>query len=66
VEEWFRKAKLLNKKREVVILEGEAMGTRVVEEEELVIDKTREKVIDCVFFVIEEEKQIAVSEIWLF
>jgi hypothetical protein len=62
VGEWFHKAKPLNKKKGVVILVAEAMVTRVVEEEELVIDKVQEKVIDYVLVVIERERQIDASE----
>jgi hypothetical protein len=62
VDEWFRKAKPLNKKKEVVILVVEAMVTKVVEGEESVIDKVQEKVIDYVLVVIERERQIDASE----
>jgi hypothetical protein len=62
LDEGFHKAKPLSKKKEVVILVAEAMVTRVVEEEELVIDKVQEKVIGYVLVVIERERPIAISE----
>jgi hypothetical protein len=62
VDKWFRKAKLLNKKKGVVILVAEVMVTKVVEEEELAIDKVQERVIDYALPAIAKGRRIAAFE----
>ena len=62
VDKWFRKVKLLNKMKELVMLVAVVMVTKVVEEGSRSVDKVKEKVIDYAFIVIEKEKQIADSE----
>jgi len=66
VDKWFHRVKPLNKKKVVVILVAEVMDTKVVEEEELAIDRVQERVIDYALLVIEKERRIAVSELCFF
>lgn len=66
VDKWFQRVRPLNKKKVVVILVAEVMDTKVVEGEELAIDRVQEKVIDYALLVIEKERRIAVSELCFF